>query len=158
VSEPLRVVLDPGVLVSAIITPQGPTGQLIAAIRAGRVRPVVCPHLVDELAGVLRRPKFRRFLTADESDQAVELLARVAEHHDDPPEVPRRSRDPNDDYLLALVVTSEATALVSGDKDLTTVDADDVTVLTPAALFNLLDADDAPAAASSADTDQSAGT
>ena len=27
-------------------------------------------HLVDELAGVLRRPRFRRFLTIDESDEA----------------------------------------------------------------------------------------
>ena len=141
-SEPLRVVLDPGVLVSAIITPQGPTGQLIAAIRAGRIRPVVCPHLVDELAGVLRRPKFRRFLTIDEGDQAVELLARVAEHHDDPRDVPRRSRDPNDDYLLALTVDTEAAALVSGDKDLTTVEAGDVTVLTPAALLELLESHD----------------
>ena len=138
--------LDPGVLVSAIITPQGPTGRLIAAIRTGRVRPVVCPHLVDELAGVLRRPKFRRFLTIDESDQAVEFLTRVAEHHDDPSDVPLRSRDPNDDYLLALAVDAEAVALISGDKDLTTVDVGDVTVLTPAALLELLESHDIPPA------------
>jgi putative PIN family toxin of toxin-antitoxin system len=106
----------------------------------------VCPHLVDELAGVLRRPKFRRFLTIDEGDQAVELLARVAEHHDDPRDVPRRSRDPNDDYLLALAVDTEAVALVSGDKDLTTVDVEDVSVLTPAALLELLESHDTPAA------------
>jgi len=157
-SEPLRVVLDPGVLVSAIITPHGPTGQLIAAIRTGRIRPVVCPHLVDELTGVLRRPKFRRFLTIDEGNQAVEYFTRVAEHQDDPSDVPRRSRDPNDDYLLALAVNAEAVALVSGDKDLTTVDADNVTVLTPAALIELLDADDTPAAALPADTEPSAGS
>jgi predicted nucleic acid-binding protein len=73
-SEPLRAVLDPGVLVSAIITPHGPTGQLITAVRTGRLRPVVCPHLIDELTGVLRRPKFRRFVTLDESQQAVGLF------------------------------------------------------------------------------------
>jgi len=104
---------------------------------------VVCPHLVDELAGVLHRPKFRPFLTIDESDQAVELLARVAEHHDDPSDVPLWSRDPNDDYLLALAVDAEAAALVSGDKDLTTVEAGDMTVLTPAALLELLESHDA---------------
>jgi len=100
----LRVVLDPGVIVSAIVTPQGPTGQLISAIRSTKVRPVVCPRLVEELIGVLHRPKFRTYVTVDEADRAVELLSRSAEHRDDPAEVPGRCRDPKDDYLIALAL------------------------------------------------------
>lgn len=73
----------------------------------------------------MRRPKSRRFLTINESDQAVELLARVAEHHDDPSE-PRRSRELNDNNLLAVAIDGTAVTLVNGDKTagLRTIDDD----------------------------------
>lgn len=108
----------------------------------------MCPHLIGELAGVLRRPKFRPFRTIDEATKRSNSSHASPSTHADPRDVPRRSRDPNDDYLLALAVDTEAAALVSGDKDLTTVDADDVTVLTPAALLELLESHDTPPAES----------
>jgi putative PIN family toxin of toxin-antitoxin system len=114
----LRVVLDPGILISAIITPHGATGEVTNAIMSGRVQPVVCPHLVDELTGVLHRPKFRRWLTIDEAQGAVETLMATAEYHPDPAHVPSRCRDPKDDYLIALTIDAAADALVSGDNDL----------------------------------------
>ena len=56
-----RVVVDPGVLVSALITPSGPPAQIVRAIREERLRIVVCPHLLAELLGVLQREKFRGY-------------------------------------------------------------------------------------------------
>ncbi|MBW3606081.1 MAG: putative toxin-antitoxin system toxin component, PIN family [Actinobacteria bacterium] len=109
-ADPLRVVLDPGVIVSALVTPHGPTGRLITVIQTARVRPIVCPHLVDELTGVLHRTKFRRYLTVDEADEAIELLVESAEPHDEPNDVPPRSRDPKDDYLIALAIDTNAAA------------------------------------------------
>lgn len=41
------------------------------------------------------------------------------------------SRDPDDDYLIALARTARADALVSGDADLTDLDLTDLPVLTP---------------------------
>ena len=140
--DSLRVVLDPGVIVSAIVTPQGPTGQLISAIRSTKVRPVVCPRLVEELTGVLHRPKFRTYVTVDEADRAVELLSRSAEHRDDPAEVPGRCRDPKDDYLIALALDANAAGLVSGDRDLTTLVIDELAVLPPRGLLDRLAAED----------------
>ncbi|MGH9267963.1 MAG: PIN domain-containing protein [Acidimicrobiales bacterium] len=49
----MRLVVDPGVLVSALITPLGPPAQLWQAVRAGRVQLIVSPRLLAELAGVL---------------------------------------------------------------------------------------------------------
>jgi putative PIN family toxin of toxin-antitoxin system len=58
-----RVVVDPGVLVSAIITPDRPPAEILREIRRGRLAIVVSPHLLAELLGVLRREQFRRYMT-----------------------------------------------------------------------------------------------
>jgi predicted nucleic acid-binding protein len=46
-----RVVVDPGVLVSAVIAPGGPPAEIVRAIRDGRLALVVSPHLLAELVG-----------------------------------------------------------------------------------------------------------
>jgi putative PIN family toxin of toxin-antitoxin system len=84
----------------------------------GRVRPIICPHLLDELAEVLSRPKIRRFVGAEEASQYLHLVAAHAEHVADPASAPPVARDPDDDYLLALLDLSQADAVVSGDLDL----------------------------------------
>jgi predicted nucleic acid-binding protein len=48
------------------------------------------------------------------------------------------TRDPADDYLLALALTAEASAIVSGDADLTELASAPVTVLTPRAFLEAL--------------------
>jgi predicted nucleic acid-binding protein len=54
------VVLDPGVFVSAAITPGGVASQVVLAGIEGRYEYVLCPHLVDELTEVPGRPKIAR--------------------------------------------------------------------------------------------------
>jgi predicted nucleic acid-binding protein len=50
------------------------------------------------------------------------------------------TRDPKDDYLVRLTWASKARVLVSGDHDLLELDRADVTVLSPRALLDHLDA------------------
>jgi putative PIN family toxin of toxin-antitoxin system len=115
----LRVVLDPNALVSAALSDLGPSSQLLRAARAGRFELVVCPTLLRELGHVLARPRLRRYLSVDEAIRYLEGVSRLATLADDPPQSSPRSRDPNDDYLLALTDSCGADLLVSGDKDLT---------------------------------------
>lgn len=70
----LRVVVDPNVVVSAAISPDGVTGRLIRLGLAGRFRMVVCPMLIDEARDALSRPRLRRFVTLA---AALELLADI---------------------------------------------------------------------------------
>ncbi len=126
------VVLDPAVLVSALISPHGPPAILWRAVLADQLGIVVCPHLLAELAGVLQRPKFRPYATIDEADAFVAEVARHARTVPDPVKVSRESRDPNDDYLLALARSARVRALVSGDRDLTEMADPDPPVLSPA--------------------------
>lgn len=127
-----RVVVDPGVLVSAIITPLGPPAEVVCAIREGRVAFVVSPHLLAELLGVLRREKFRRYVTIDEAEQYVAGLASLGETLPDPEAIDRITRDPSDDYLVALARRAGADAIVSGDSDLLALERSKPPVVSPA--------------------------
>jgi hypothetical protein len=68
---------------------------------------------------VLLRDRFRRHVTAAEVRELVADLAAVAIVLRDPPDPVAVTRDPNDDYLVALTVVAQADALISGDRDLT---------------------------------------
>jgi uncharacterized protein len=126
-----RAVLDPSVLVSALITPAGTPAKLLAASRSGSFELIVSPLLLDELRLVLRRKKFRGYVDLDGADRYVDLLRRDATFADDPAGPPPiRCRDPDDDYLIALA-HDRAAALVSGDDDLLEL-AGKIPVFTPA--------------------------
>jgi len=113
-----RVVLDPGVLASALISPQGAPAKLLTEIRAGAFELIVSPHLLEELQGVLRREKFRRYADMATVRDYIEMLRRDASRTVDPEAPPPlRSKDPDDDYLIALAHSQNA-ILVSGDADL----------------------------------------
>jgi putative PIN family toxin of toxin-antitoxin system len=125
-----RAVLDPGVLVSALITPTGTPAKLLAATRSGSFELIVSPLLLDELRSVLRREKFRRYVNLDVVDQYVGLLRRDAAMANDPAEPPPiRCVDPDDDYLIALAHRHGA-ALVSGDGHLLEL-AGEIPIFTP---------------------------
>lgn len=132
----MRVILDPNVLVSAMVAP-GVSAELLDRWMTDRpFQLVVCPLLIAELRGVLARPKFRRWTTTEAATAFVDLLEREAESWVDPHEVPPATGDPKDDYLVALHRNCQADLLVSGDSDLLGLAADDVTVLTPGALLD----------------------
>jgi uncharacterized protein len=113
-----RAVLDPGVLVSALITPTGRPAELLLSARAGGFELVVSLLLLDELESVLQREKFRRYVGLDSVAAYLDLLRREAQLAADPETPPPiRCADPDDDYLIALA-HSQSAALISGDSDL----------------------------------------
>lgn len=125
-----RAVLDPGVLVSALITPTGTPAKLLTATRSGSFELIVSSLVLEELKLVLLREKFRRYVDVGVVDQYVELLRRDAAMAADPAESPPiRCADPDDDYLIALAHSCNA-ALVSGDGHLLEL-AGEIPVFTP---------------------------
>ena len=134
----MKVVVDPNVLVSAVVA-SGVSAELLDRWLVDRpFELVVCPILIGELRGVLQRPKFRRWIAAEEAADFVDRLVREAESWADPIEVPPVTGDPKDDYLVALYRSCQADLLVSGDSDLLELVAPDVIVLTPGGLMERL--------------------
>ena len=127
----MRAVLDPGVIVAALITPAGVCGRVLRAALDDEYTLVVSPELLAELEGVLMREKFRPYLSEAEATTAISLLARVAELSADPAELNRISPDPDDDYLIALAGAAGVEYLVSGDRDLVQLARVEPPIVTP---------------------------
>ena len=130
-----RAVLDPNVLISALLSPSGSPAALVARWLAGEFELVVSEPLLAELRRALAYPKLRSRITEEEATAFVDLLGRTATRWEDPARSARRSRDPGDDYLLALAEASAA-ILVTGDQDLFALA--DAPVLSPAAFLESL--------------------
>jgi putative PIN family toxin of toxin-antitoxin system len=127
----VRAVLDPNVLISAVISPTGAPREILTAWTQGSFDLIASPLLLDELRDVLARPRFRRWVSAVTVAEYLEGLTDAATIIDDPPVVPGLSPDPDDDYLIALARVAEADYLVSGDHHLTAISDPTPPVLTP---------------------------
>lgn len=120
-----------------MLSPSGAPADVLRAVLVGEVIAVVSPRLVEELTSVLARPKFRRWISLSDAEEFAGAVAARAELHADVPRPRPATRDPDDDYLVALSERSGA-QLVTGDADL--LDADlHPPALSPRALLELLD-------------------
>jgi len=113
-----RAVLDVNVLISALLSPDGASAALLTRWLRGDFELVVNDALLAELSAALAFAKLRSRIPPESAAVFVDLLRReatVAATTDAPP--PLHSRDPADDYLLALAATAHA-VLVTWDQDL----------------------------------------
>jgi putative PIN family toxin of toxin-antitoxin system len=126
----VRVVLDPNVIVSALLSTGTTAAVLDAWLDRQAYDPVVCPTLLAELEEVLSRPKFASL----GRDVVITLVSRLKTEGvlaDDPEVQPGVTADPDDDYLVALAREVGADCLVSGDPDILESDLEDLVVLGP---------------------------
>ncbi len=106
--------------------------MVVELAAVGAIRVLACPLLLDELERVLSRDRFLRWRTREQLDRFLTDVRALAEIVDDPTDIPSATRDPGDDYLVALARATGASAICSGDDDLS--DVEDVLVLRPAEL------------------------
>lgn len=91
--------------------------KLLGILTKEEVILVICQTSIDEFVSVASRKKFSRYISEEQITAMVEYFltnAQVYPLH----EVPRRCRDPKDDYLLELAIASDASYLLTGDDDL----------------------------------------
>lgn len=114
--SPRRVVIDNNALVSGLLLPASIPAQAVrTAINTGQL--LISEPVLNELAGVLARPKFDPYISIKDRQQFILLLGRIAEM------VPitytfKTCRDPRDDKFLDLAVNGSADLIITGDKDL----------------------------------------
>jgi uncharacterized protein len=132
----VRAVLDPNILIAALLSPSGAPAQLISGWLRGEFELVVSETLLTELERALAYPKLHRRVTPDEATAFAALLRHDATLAADPPNPARRSGDPGDDYLLALA-EAERALLVTGGQHLLTL-ADQLPVQTARAFLDTL--------------------
>ena len=111
----MRVVLDTGVLIAALITSDTTPDLVYQAWRKKRFELVTSEWQLAEFRRVSRHPKLRRFLRPSEAGNLVNGLRQRALVIKRLPEV-ELSPDPNDNPLLATALAGKADFLVTGDK------------------------------------------
>ncbi len=111
-----RIVGDTNALVSRLLLPASVPGQAVRkAVDNGIL--LVSEATMNELADVLARPKFDRYITLEDRQQFLRLLGRLAEF------VPivypvHACRDPKDNKFLEVALNGNAELIITGDADL----------------------------------------
>jgi uncharacterized protein len=127
-----RVIIDPGVLVSAFISPRKASPALLVdAFLDGHVEVLVSPALIAELTDVLGREKFSTHAADGRAEAYIAVLRDRAKMVEDAAPGSQRTADADDDYLIALAQAHGVDAVVSGDRHLLDAASRNLPVLTP---------------------------
>jgi uncharacterized protein len=116
----VRAVLDPNVLISAVISRHGPPREILERWLDGEFEMIVSYDLLYELEAVLMRDMFRDKLSVSDVVEYVRFLADHATMVEQPEPHARVAGipDPGDYYLARLAESANVDRLVSGDLDL----------------------------------------
>jgi putative PIN family toxin of toxin-antitoxin system len=128
---PVVVLLDANVWVSAFINPAGAPARLLAAWLDQRFEIVISLPLLEELSGVLTRPRITQKypITTRQVEEFLQLLSRLAQLVVTTGSV-HECRDPDDDVVLETALVGHARYVVTRDPDLVTqLDARGVLVM-----------------------------
>ncbi len=111
----MRVVLDTGILIAALISSNTPPDLIYRSWRKKRFELITSEWQLAEFRRVSRYPKVRRYLRPFEAGNLVNGLRNQAIVLGDLPEVDL-SPDPDDNMVLASAIAGEVEYLVTGDK------------------------------------------
>lgn len=111
-----RLVFDTNILISHLLIPTSLPARAVAkGLQEGQL--IVSDESLGELAEVLSRPKFDRYISLQDRQDYFRYFGRVVER------VPiirsvKACRDPKDDMVLELAVNGRASCIITGDQDL----------------------------------------
>ena len=126
----MRAVVDVNVLISGVLSAKGQPAEILRACRDGQFELVISEALLKELQRTLAYPKLRKHISRAKAAAYINWVRDHGTFAEDPTSQPSvSSRDPDDDYLLALAIDRRA-YLVTGDRDLLVL-AEDLPILTP---------------------------
>jgi putative PIN family toxin of toxin-antitoxin system len=145
----IDAVLDTNVLSSGIVGEDQPTstpGELFRRWERRRFTLVLSEHILAELERTLTKPYFRTRLSPDRSGRALTSLRRRGRIVDPTAIVEGAATHPEDDLVLATVVSAGAPFLVTGDRQLLALGRfRGVAILSPSAFLAVLDRGNAAA-------------
>jgi len=111
-----RIVVDNNALISRLLLPDSTPGRAVRKV-VDEAQLLISEATLMELAEVLARRKFDRYVSVADRQQFLRLLGSVAEMVTIAYPI-RACRDPRDDKFLELAANGAATAIVTGDRDL----------------------------------------
>lgn len=116
-----RVVFDCMIFLQATASESGPAAELFRLLERNVLSLFVSPAILDEVRGVLLRPKIRKKNPDITSERVDALITRALEHatvENDVAQHIRYVRDPKDEKYINLAIAVDADYLVTRDQDL----------------------------------------
>lgn len=115
-TQETRLVLDTNTLISRMLVPKGTAARAVDKALAADVL-LASEETLNELADVLARPKFNRYVSREERQQFLALLGGVIRVISIQHRI-QACRDQKDDNFLQGALNGEAQFLITGDQDL----------------------------------------
>ncbi len=108
----MKIVLDTNVLVSGLLTPFGPSGEIVRMVFSGELILCIDARILSEYKDVLHRAKF-----AFNDDHVNILLEFIRQYGQFISSLPLKNRlpDPDDEPFLEVAVAGQAVSLVTGN-------------------------------------------
>jgi uncharacterized protein len=108
----VRIVLDTNVLVSGLLTPFGPCGEIVRMVTSGRITLCVDARILLEYEEVLLRLKFD--MDQQKAGVVLEYIRNFGQVHAASP-LPRTLPDADDNVFLEVARCAAAECLVTGN-------------------------------------------
>lgn len=109
----MKVVLDTNVLVSALLTPHGPTARVLDAVLAGRLLLLFDDRILREYSEVLHRERFG--FTPEDVRALLEFIRSEGQEVSAPP-LGIVLPDPDDLMFVEVAVAGKADAIVTSNR------------------------------------------
>ncbi len=108
----MKIVLDTNVLVSGLLTPFGPSGEIVRMVSAGELILHIDARILSEYHEVLHRPKFK----FNKSHIGI-LLDFIILYGQFIPGLPLKNRlpDPDDEPFLEVAIAGKVRSLIIGN-------------------------------------------
>ena len=114
-----RIIIDTNLWVSFLIGKKLPVLRVLLSNVDLTV--YVCEHLIDEIKRATEKPKIRKYISETDIVAVWELIDKYCIYAGACGEAVSPVRDANDLYLLSLAETVQADFILTGDKDLLTL-------------------------------------
>jgi uncharacterized protein len=140
----MRVLLDSNVYLSFLLNPSAPRAPqaCVAHVLAQRSLCIVSRSILDELRrNVLAKPYLRDRISPNQLDSFLTLIDMQIGIVADPPGQPlRATRDPGDDFVIALALYHDVNIIITGDKDLLVLNPfNGIQIVSPSEFLDLVD-------------------
>ena len=108
----MKIVLDTNVLVSGLLTPFGPSGEIVRMVSAGELILYIDARILSEYEEVLHRPKFKF-----DKDNIRILLDFIRLYGQFVSSLPLKNRlpDPDDEPFLEVAIAGKVRSLITGN-------------------------------------------
>jgi putative PIN family toxin of toxin-antitoxin system len=135
----IRIVIDTNVLIAALRSPSGASFQVLRLIGGGDFELAISVPLVLEYESVAKREVDKLPIDAEDIDDLIDYICRVAQHTEIFYTWRPQLRDPDDEMALELAIGSRSDAIVPFNKrDFVGAERFGIRIVTPVELLQEL--------------------